>query len=68
MPKNIRHIEVYVGYVDHSWETRMIPILASTPETAIESVTIEVATHLLSHQNDIAFIGVYHIPEDYDDY
>ena len=62
-----RRVEVYVGYSNHTWATFFIEIPLSTPEENIEKVTIDKAIDLY-HNNpntvdEVAFIGIYNIPE-----
>lgn len=66
MPDFIRLIEIYVGYSDNTWDTKMIPILKDTPEDKVEEVAIEVGRRLLLNnsntKDEVSFIGIYHIP------
>jgi len=62
----MRQIEMYINYTDHTWGTEMVEIPADTPEKDIE----QTATNMMminicknSSLVDVAFVGVYHIPE-----
>lgn len=73
MEKNTRPVEMYVGYMDHTWDTMMIDIPADTPNRRglITIIAVKKALQMLEQagRNDVAFVGRYHLPplEDLED-
>jgi hypothetical protein len=65
MATTTRQIEIFAGHVEpKEWFTFFVKIPADTPEDRIESLAVEQAEQELTAQGtDVAFVGVYWIPE-----
>jgi len=65
--EKVRHIEMYVGYLNHTWDTVFVEIPLSTPEEEIEKVATDKAISLFYNNpntdDEVAFIDVYNVPE-----
>ena len=55
-------IEMYVGYLDHTWQIVNVEIPDDTPENEIDTVA-ETKLEEQFKETEIAFVGVYHIWE-----
>ena len=59
-----RLVELYVGFSEGRWETRLVRIPAATPEPQIETVATDFLIQQLTEAKiEAAFIGLYHTPE-----
>jgi len=58
-----RKVEVYLGYIDHTWDTKIIEIPANTPNMLLDKVAELEAVKLFFDNPDthdeVAFVGVY---------
>ena len=53
-------VEMYVGYMDRTWNNVLVEIPGDTPEDKIEEVASEKLQSELSKQNiSVAFVGLY---------
>jgi len=65
--ESTRNIEMYIGYLNHTWDTVFVPIPLSTPEEEIEKVATDKAIDIFYNSpntpDEVVFIDVYNIPE-----
>ncbi len=61
-----REVELYIGYTNNRWDTRYVSIPFDTPEEKVEEVATQEGTALFFNNpythDEVAFVGVYHIP------
>ena len=62
-----RDVEIYIGYTSREWDTQCVSIPFDTPDEKVEEVATQKGMALFfnnPHTHDeVAFIGIYHIPE-----
>lgn len=63
---NTRTIEVYVGYVNHTWTTQELSVPDSYSDADLEDRINELFWEHGNYEDDgeIAFVGVYYIPSN----
>lgn len=58
-----RKVEVYLGYIDHTWDTKIIEIPENTQGMLLESVAeLEAIKLFFDNPNihdEVAFVGIY---------
>lgn len=59
-------VELYTGYIDHTWDTKTATIPDSTPSEKVGEVAVDHGEkeffNNLNTKGEVAFIGVYNIP------
>jgi hypothetical protein len=65
MSNPTRPIEVYRCWSDHTWDTAFVDIPRNTPDDRIaEAAEAAVLRGLSPGICDLAFVGIYHVPEE----
>jgi len=63
-------VEMYIGYTNHTWDTRVVEIPDDTHETDIEErANAKLQPILEAAKLEVSFTGIYHIdmPDDEDE-
>jgi len=62
-------IELYIGYANHTWDTKIITIPDDTPSEEIEEVAVGYGEKEFFNnpntEDEIAFVGIYSIGWNY---